>query len=90
MKENARHEVIGKVVSAKNDKTITIGQHIRKQREAKGYSRQQVAIKSNVSTETLRAWESDKASPSINLLIRIADVLNIGLDDLVGRSIKHE
>ena len=24
MKENARHEVIGKVVSAKNDKTITI------------------------------------------------------------------
>jgi DNA-binding XRE family transcriptional regulator len=68
-----------------DDKEITIGQHIRKNREARGYSRKQVAIKSNVSVEALRAWESNKASPSIDLLIRVADVLNIGLDDLVGR-----
>ena len=64
---------------------MTVGESIKKARQNKNYSRARLAIKSNISECTIRCWEGDTSSPSVDLLIRVADVLDISLDKLVGR-----
>lgn len=67
---------------------MTIGESIRKAREKENYSRRQVAIRCKISEHTLRSWEMDISSPSVDLLVRVADMLKISLDELVGRKLK--
>lgn len=66
---------------------MTIGKSIEKCRESKGISRKKLTELSGVTYLTLYYWEHDKATPRIDLLICIADVLGITLDELVGRSV---
>ena len=44
-----------------------------------------LSIAAEVSQETISAYESGKASPSIETLIKIADFLNTSTDYLLGR-----
>lgn len=67
---------------------LTIGQSIRKTREAKGFKRVKLAKLSGVPTQTISSWERDVASPTVIYLISIADVLGVTLDELVGRTPK--
>jgi transcriptional regulator with XRE-family HTH domain len=67
---------------------MTIGQSIRKARKAKGYSLEAVAHISGVSVTTIAQWERGERSPNLATLILVADVLDITLDELVGRSKK--
>lgn len=66
---------------------MTIGESIRMARECKGISRQMLSIKSGVLDATISNWERDVATPTIALLICVADVLEVTLDELVGRDI---
>lgn len=68
---------------------MTIGESIRKARKAKGWTLQKLAEKSGVCFATIWYWERDKSTPSIILLICIADALEISLDELVGRKVKE-
>ena len=65
---------------------MTIGQAIKKARTEAGYTQQKLAIKSGVSANTIRFWEKDRIVPSVILLSCVADVLNISLDELIGRN----
>lgn len=69
---------------------MTIGQSIINARESKGLSRKQLSIKSNISEHTIRSWEVDRSIPNVYLAIKIADVLNISLDSLVGRKYNEQ
>lgn len=64
---------------------MTIGESIRKVREEKGYSRERLSRAAKVSHTAILQWEYDKASPTASLLWRVADVLKVSLDELVGR-----
>ena len=68
---------------------MTIGESIRKAREAQGFTRKKLSAKSGVSASTIYNWETDKFIPSIFTLICVADVLGVSLDELVGRDFER-
>ena len=64
---------------------MTIGQAIKKARTERGYTLRGLAIKSGVSVSTIESWEQDRFAPSAILLSCVADVLDVSLDELIGR-----
>ena len=69
---------------------LTIGEAIKKARVAKRYTKAALARKTGLSYQTLDKWEKGKTYPNVYNLIPIADVLNISLDELVGRTVKAD
>jgi transcriptional regulator with XRE-family HTH domain len=69
---------------------LTIGEAIKKARVAKRYTKADLARKTGLSYQTLDKWEKGKTYPNVFNLIPIADVLNISLDELVGRDFKEK
>ena len=69
---------------------LTIGEAIKKARVAKGYTKADLARKTGLSFQTLDKWEKGENYPNVYNLIPIADVLNISLDELVGRTVQNE
>jgi transcriptional regulator with XRE-family HTH domain len=67
-----------------------VGFAIRKAREDRGYSRRELAELSGVSAQSIVDWELRGKSPCLDTLILVADVLDISLDELVGRDRKKE
>ena len=65
---------------------MTIGQRINFARYDREMSLDELAEKSNVSKNTIVGWIYRGAHPDIELLIAIADVLDMTLDELVGRN----
>jgi transcriptional regulator with XRE-family HTH domain len=66
---------------------MEIGKAIKAARKAKGYTLQRLAEKSGVTITTLANWERGAALPNVLLLTAVADVLNMTLDELVGRDV---
>lgn len=66
---------------------MTIGQSIKKIRKDKGYTLDVLGAKSGVSLGALSRWERDEADPRVTMLWCIADILEVSLDELVGREI---
>lgn len=67
---------------------MTIGESIRKARKERGYSREHLARKAKISHMTITRWELDMSYPNLLSLWDIANVLDISLDELVGRKVK--
>ena len=61
-----------------------IGEHIKKFRKERGLTQQQLADSLFVSDKTISRWELGKGLPDIEELPRIASMLNISIDCLVG------
>lgn len=64
---------------------MTIGQRINFARYDREMSLDKLAEKSNVSKNTIVGWIYRGVHPDIELLISVADALDISLDELVGR-----
>jgi DNA-binding XRE family transcriptional regulator len=56
---------------------MTIGQSIRKARESKKYTQEDLAKKIGVSRQQVINWEADKANPSLIYFIAIADEFHL-------------
>ena len=67
---------------------MTIGQHINLARNKRNITIDELVEKSGVSKWTICSWIYQGHEPTITLLICVADVLNISLDELVGRTYK--
>ena len=60
---------------------------IKQYREAKGLSQIELAKKIGVDNTTVCSWELGRINPSLNMAVRLADVMTDGsLDKLMGRS----
>jgi transcriptional regulator with XRE-family HTH domain len=53
-------------------------------REKAGYTQQQLATALDIRQSTVAMWEGGKNSPRIDMLPRIAKILNCTIDDLFG------
>ena len=62
-----------------------LNERIRTLRLAKGISQVDLAVMLNVSKQSVSNWENDNIQPSIDMLIRLADVFNVSTDYLLGR-----
>jgi len=60
-----------------------LGKHIRKQRKEKKYTLEQLAEKLDVSTTFIGQIERAKGIPSLETLVKIANVLETSIDSLL-------
>ena len=65
---------------------ISLGANIKKLREERGISQDQLARSIPISRPSVSSWEQGKGEPSVTNLIQIAKILNVSLDMLVGNA----
>ncbi|HHT7235725.1 MULTISPECIES: helix-turn-helix domain-containing protein [Bacillus cereus group] len=62
---------------------MSVGQQLKKLRESKGFSQEDVAKKIGVTRQAVYKWENDKSFPDIDNLILLSEMFNITLDELI-------
>ena len=62
------------------------GKRLKELRKANGYTIEQFADMVGISKSTLGYYENDKRMPDIEILARIANVLNVNADYFIGRT----
>jgi len=65
-----------------------IGDILNRTRKSQGVTAQQMADCLNVNLRSYRAYESNDRQPSFQILVKMADKLNVTTDYLLGRA--HE
>lgn len=55
-----------------------------------GLTQQELADKLFVSVKTISKWETNRGNPEINILPKIAEVLNINISDLFDEKVNYE
>lgn len=65
---------------------MTLGQHITTLRKENKFSQNELGKKAGTSGDLIGRYERDEVKPSIEVIIKIADALNISIDYLVGKT----
>lgn len=65
-------------------------ENFKRLRKEKGFSQLQVATRLNVVRQTVSKWENGLSVPDAETLIELAEVLEVSVDDLLGKSIEIE
>lgn len=61
------------------------GDRVQQMREAHNYSQVQLAALLQVSRQTVSNWENNNIMPSIEMLIKLADLFGVSTDFLLER-----
>lgn len=61
----------------------SIAWSLKKFRENSGYTQQQMADALNIDRSTYAYYETGKTNPSLSTLMKIKDILNVSLEDLL-------
>lgn len=61
----------------------TIGTKIAEQRKLLKMTQEEIANKLNVSSQAVSKWENDLSIPDLPVLINLADMFNMTLDELI-------
>lgn len=71
---------------------MSTGKNIQKFRKEKGFTQAQLADKSDISRVTLGSYERDERTPNINIANKIAEALDVSVDEIMGNSneLKYE
>lgn len=69
---------------------MSFGDSLTKIRTEKGFSRKDLAEQLEIPYTTLRNYETDQREPGHKLLIKIANLLSVSVDELVGYQAKKE
>jgi len=64
---------------------MTLGQHISTLRKRKKLSQNDLGKKAGTSGDIIGRYERDEVKPSIEVATKIADILQVSLDFLVGK-----
>lgn len=64
---------------------MKLSEQIKKYRKENNLTQEQFASKLFVSKQAVSKWETDRSYPDINLLPQIAEMLNISIDELIGK-----
>lgn len=67
---------------------MKLSENIQKFRKKKGFSQEKLAEKCQVSRQAIAKWENGESVPIIDKLIFLADLYELSLDELVGRTEK--
>jgi len=62
---------------------MNLGQTLKNERNKKQLTQEQLAEKIFVSTKTISNWETGKTTPDIDSLIRLANLFNLSLDNIL-------
>lgn len=64
---------------------MTLGERILKHRKKAGISQEELAVRLNVTRQSISLWETDQTIPSLDSLIALAEIFDVSLDALCGR-----
>lgn len=67
---------------------LTIGENMKKCRLAAGYSVTEFSELTGISEHSIRRYEADAVLPRLYNLIDLADVLQVSLDEYIGREVR--
>ena len=70
--------------------TYLCSENLKAMRKAKGYTQEELAIKLNVTRQTISKWEKGLSVPDVDFLFKIADVLETNVGTLLGGAIMDE
>lgn len=65
---------------------MTLGEHIIQLRKKKGLSQNDMGKAVGTSGDIIGRYERDEVKPSIEVVIKIADTLEVSIDYLVGKT----
>lgn len=63
----------------------TFGQRISRLRKEKELTQNDIADKVGVTAQAVSKWENDQATPDIDILVKLSDIFDISLDELLGK-----
>ena len=63
-----------------------ISMNLKRLRKIHQYTQENVAEKINVSRQSIAKWESGECNPDIESLIKLSNLYNVSLDNLVNHS----
>lgn len=67
-----------------------VGKHIRKYRAAKKITQEQLAEHLNVTRQAVSNWENEKTQPDIDMLQKIAQILEVSVEELIYGTTKEK
>lgn len=65
-------------------------ENLKTLRKSKGFTQEELAIKVNVVRQTVSKWEKGLSVPDAVSLQKIADVLDVGVNELLGADLANE
>lgn len=65
---------------------MSIGDRLKDARKANGLTQEQLSELAGVARENIGRYETGKSQPTVDVLIRLADALNVSTDYLLERS----
>lgn len=64
----------------------TFGQRFQRLRKSAGLTQEDVANRLNITAQAVSKWENDISAPDISVLAELSDILNVSLDELLGKT----
>lgn len=72
----------------KKASTIKIGKKIQAIRKSNGYTQERLAEETEVSARYISDVEQDRAKPSYEVLVKICNIFDVGLDQIFSEYLK--
>ena len=63
----------------------TFGQRLQRIRKNANLTQEDVATKLNITAQAVSKWENDVSAPDISVLVELSDILNVTLNELLGK-----
>ena len=66
------------------------GENLKTLRKQKGFSQEELATRLHVVWQTISKWEKNLSVPDADTLIRLAEILEVSVSELLGAKIENE
>lgn len=63
----------------------TFGQRLQRIRKNANLTQEDVATKLNITAKAVSKWENDVSAPDISVLVELSNILNVTLNELLGK-----
>lgn len=67
-----------------------LNKNLKQLRKSKGLSQEELAIRLNVVRQTISKWEKGLSVPDADMLIKIADIFEVSVSELLGAKIDEK
>lgn len=69
---------------------MTIGEKIADLRKSSNLTQEQLAQKLNITPQSVSKWENNVTCPDVSLLLPLANIFDVTVDEMLGKSIPEE
>ena len=66
------------------------GENLKTLRKQKGFSQEELATRLHVVRQTISKWEKNLSVPDADTLIRLAEIFEVSVSELLGAKIENE